>query len=158
MQKIIVPLLISKLNNATASPRRRKNYNFHQSTDANYQRMLNCLMPDTYCRPHKHTDPVRSETFIILKGKALVVEFGDAGMIIDSIVLDSEKGNFRVDLLPDYWHTIIAITPCVVFEAKEGPYIPLKETDFAPWAPAEGTVEAPKYNTELKYKLGLQNE
>lgn len=83
MQKITSTLLTSKLDKAASSQRLRMNYNFHPTLDAIYQRMLNCLMPDTYCRPHRHSNPAKSESFINLKGKALVIEFNDSGELLD---------------------------------------------------------------------------
>jgi cupin fold WbuC family metalloprotein len=101
MQKITSFLISSIFEKAANSPRRRINHNLHPSLDANYQRMLNCLMPDTYCRPHRHSDPAKSESFVILKGRAVVLEFNDNGDIIDHFVLDAEKGNYGVDFLPN---------------------------------------------------------
>jgi cupin fold WbuC family metalloprotein len=158
MQKITSHLLLSTLKKAESSPRRRMNYNFHPTLDAIYQRMLNCLMPNTYCQPHRHNNPAKSESFIILKGKMLVLEFDDNGNVIDHFILDSNTGNYGVDFLPNIWHSIIALTPCVVFEAKDGPYSPINDKDFAPWAPVEGAPEAGEYNKSLLKKFGLCNE
>jgi cupin fold WbuC family metalloprotein len=149
MQKITREILTSTLEKAAASPRRRMNHNFHPSLDDIYQRMLNCLMPDTYLRPHRHADPAKNESFIILKGRLLVIEFDDHGKVSDHIILDSNEGNYGVDFLPNTWHTIIALTPCVVFESKDGPYSPLNDKDFAPWAPAEGNPLAFEYQKKL---------
>jgi cupin fold WbuC family metalloprotein len=158
MKKITESLLSLSLEKAATLPRQRTNYNFHLSLDATYQRMLNCLMPDTYCRPHKHSNPAKSESFVILKGRAVVVEFSDSGVIVDHFVLDSGIGNYGVDFLPNTWHIIIALTPCVVFEAKDGPYCPVTDKDFALWAPKEGSQEAKIYNFDILKKLGLQHE
>ena len=155
MQKITSRLLSETLEKASASPRRRMNYNFHPTLEAAYQRMLNSLMPDTYCQPHRHNNPAKNESFVILKGRLVVVEFNDNGEIIDHIVLDSDEGNFGADFLPNTWHSIIALTPCVVFEAKEGPYSPLNDKDFAPWAPKEGSKDCQKYNHAILEKLGI---
>jgi cupin fold WbuC family metalloprotein len=156
MQKINEELLQNTLNKAAGSPRRRMNHNFHPTLDANYQLMLNCLMPDTYCRPHRHNDPAKSESFIILKGRAVVFEFSDSGEIVDFLILDAEKGNYGVDFLPNTWHTILALTPCVVFESKDGPYSPINDKDFAPWAPVEGSAEASKYNAMLLNRINIE--
>jgi cupin fold WbuC family metalloprotein len=51
---------------AKASPRFRKNYNFHQSLDDLYHRMLNALEPGTEVPVHHHPD--KDETFVILLG------------------------------------------------------------------------------------------
>jgi cupin fold WbuC family metalloprotein len=158
MQKITSSLLSSTLEKASSSPRLRMNHNFHPTLDAVYQRMLNCLLPGTYCRPHKHSDPSKSESFVILKGRMLVLEFDDFGNIVDHVILDTNAGNYGVDFLPNTWHTIIALEPCVVFEAKEGPYSPLNDKDFAFWSPLEGTPEAQLYNKTILLKLNLLNE
>jgi cupin fold WbuC family metalloprotein len=65
MQKITDHLLTETLLKAASSPRLRMNHNFHPTLDANYQRMLNCLVPGIYCRPHRHNDPAKSESFIL---------------------------------------------------------------------------------------------
>jgi len=62
---------------AKVSPRKRTNYNFHKTYDAPVQRMLNAAEPGTYVRPHKHENPDKIEAFIILKGRALIVEFDE---------------------------------------------------------------------------------
>jgi len=149
MQKITESLLNETLEKAQSSPRKRINHNFHSSLDENYQRMLNCLLPGTYLRPHRHKDPPKNESFIVLKGKLVVFEFDNSGKIIDYIVLDAEKGNYGVDFQPDTWHSVVAITPCVVFESKDGPYSPLNDKDFASWAPMEGSPEAENYIQKL---------
>jgi cupin fold WbuC family metalloprotein len=155
MQKITEGLLNDTLKNASESKRQRINHNFHPTLEANYQRMLNCLLPETYCQPHRHFNPPKSESFIILKGKAVVLEFDDNGIVTDYILLDSSKGKYGVDIFPGTWHTIIALTPCVVFESKDGPYVPLTDKDFATWAPMEGSPNAQKYNKELLLKIGM---
>jgi cupin fold WbuC family metalloprotein len=131
------------------------NYNFHPNLNENYQRMLNALLPGTYLRPHRHLNPPKSESFIVLSGEVLVLEFDDNGTITDHILLDAESGNFGVDLLPGTWHSIIALAPSVVFESKDGPYNPMNDKDFAGWAPAEDGPEAKKYihSTIVNLKL-----
>lgn len=158
MQKITGELIEATLKKAADLPRRRMNYNFHPTLEAVYQRMLNCLMPDTYCQPHRHSNPEKSESFIILMGKLLVLEFNDTGEIIDSVILKAGGENVGVDILPKAWHSIIALTPSVVFEAKEGPYSPLNDKDFATWAPKEGDRGCKEYNDEILKKLGLSYE
>ncbi len=158
MQKITEELLKHTLTKASESKRQRINHNFHPTLEANYQRMLNCLLPETYCQPHRHQNPPKSESFIILKGKAVVLEFDDNGIVTDYILLDSSKGNYGVDILPGSWHTIIALTPCVVFESKDGPYVKVTDKDFASWAPKEGDPNAQNFNKGLLIKLGIQDE
>ena len=54
---------------ATYSPRLRKNYNFHKDPEDTLHRMLHAMNPGTYVQPHKHEDPDKREVFIILEGK-----------------------------------------------------------------------------------------
>lgn len=156
MRKITNTLLDEMLEKASVSTRRRINFNFHPTLDAVYQRMLNCLMPDTYCQPHKHGNPPKSESFIILKGRIIVFEFDDFGNILDHIILDAEKGNFGADILPNTWHSILALTPAVIFESKDGPYNPYDDKEFASWAPKEGSNDCISYNYKLLESIGLQ--
>ena len=66
---------------AWESPRRRKNHNFHSGPTDNPHRFLNVLLAGTYIRPHRHLDPPKSETFVILEGAADVILFDDCGAI-----------------------------------------------------------------------------
>ncbi|HNX07002.1 MAG TPA: WbuC family cupin fold metalloprotein [Bacteroidales bacterium] len=123
---------------AKGSARRRKNHNFHQGDHEVLQRMLNALSPGTYIRPHKHADPKKNEIFIILRGRALVVEFDDEGHISDHIILDKATEDYTTEIPPGRYHTIIALEAgSVVYEIKEGPYCQATDKIFAPWAPEE---------------------
>lgn len=156
MQKITLQLLSEYLDNAAASNRKRVNLNFHLSYEAKYQRMLNCLFPESYCRPHRHLSPAKCESFIILKGRLLVLEFDDNGNIIEHIVLEADSNNLGADFQAGCWHSIIALSPCVVFEAKDGPYNPADDKEFALWAPEEGSAESTAYMDTLLKKLNLR--
>jgi hypothetical protein len=48
------------------------------------------------------------------------------------------------------WHALVALERgSVFFETKPGPYVPLTDKDFAPWAPEEGSEEAGEYLDNL---------
>src|SRR5215469_12635069 len=64
---------------AAASPRRRMNHNFHFGSADNPHRFLNVLMQGTYIQPHRHSNPPKSETFLVLEGTADVILFDDDG-------------------------------------------------------------------------------
>lgn len=141
---------------AKESPRKRKNFNFHQSLDANIQRMLNALEPGTYVQPHKHENPDKVEVFIVLSGSLLVVEFDDNGKITDFYNLSANNGNFGVEIAPRIWHTIICLeSSTVVYEIKDGPYSVHNDKNFAPWAPKEGDVDCTQYNLQILQKCGI---
>ena len=145
--KVIDNRLITKVSEeALISERKRQNYNFHETLDAVVQRMLNALEPGTYVQPHKHESPDKVEAFILLQGRALVVEFNDLGEILFYVELSASKGNLGVEIAPRSWHMIISLEPgTVVYEAKEGPYKPVNDKDFATWAPSENDEECASY-------------
>jgi cupin fold WbuC family metalloprotein len=156
MIKINEQLLSPIIEEAKHSTRKRKNYNFHKELSDPLQRLLNCLEPETYCQPHRHMSPPKREVFILLIGKALVVEFDDNGQIKDSIILDIENGNYGVEIPAGCWHTIIALNEgTVVFECKDGPYIAIQDKDFAAWAPKEGSPDCLAYNIGILQSLNI---
>jgi cupin fold WbuC family metalloprotein len=119
--------------------------------------MLNALEPDTYVQPHKHESPDKVEAFIILRGKVLVVEFDDAGNILDYCIISAEKEVFGCEIAPKTWHTIASLEPgSVVYEVKEGPYSPINDKDFAPWAPKEGDRDCQKYLKDLFERCNIK--
>jgi cupin fold WbuC family metalloprotein len=141
---------------ARRSSRLRKNLNFHSEYADPINRMLNAFEPGTYVRPHKHESPDKFEVFIILCGKALVVRFNDEGKIIEHVVLNGSRGVYGVELPPREWHAIIAlVSGTVLYEMKPGPYAPLDDKNFAPWAPAEGSPDAAAYLASVLTKLGI---
>lgn len=135
---------------AAASPRRRKNHNLHASDDAPVHRLLNAVQSDSYIAPHRHLDPAKDETFIVLRGLMGLLIFDDAGNIIEKIKVGADgtadkaaNGAFGADIPAGTWHTSFALVPdTVIFEIKAGPYRPLSEAERAPWAPMENAPEA----------------
>jgi cupin fold WbuC family metalloprotein len=157
--KLINQKLLSDVSNeAKSSPRKRMNLNFHETLDATLQRMLNALEPDTYVQPHKHENPDKVEAFIILKGKILVVEFDDSGNIKESCVLSAENGSFGAEIQAKTWHCIIALEPeSVVYEVKDGPYMPINDKNFATWAPKEGDPECLEYLKNIVRRCNIES-
>jgi cupin fold WbuC family metalloprotein len=141
VQVVNQQLLDQVSEKAKASSRLRMNYNLHQLEDR-VQRMLNALEPDTYVRVHRHIDPPKAEMFVILRGRTAVLIFDDDGAINDCIIL-SPEGCCAVDIPPGHWHSLVALEPgTVVMEAKDGPYVPSTDKDFAVWAPRENSRDA----------------
>lgn len=139
-------LLDSLCAQAAASPRRRKNHNLHTSDTALAHRLLNAVQTDSYIAPHRHLDPSKDETFVVLRGLMGLIIFDDAGTIKECIKVgaaDTASHVLGVDISAGTWHTSLAIVPdTVILEAKAGPYQPLTEAERAPWAPTEGAPEA----------------
>lgn len=150
--KITNPLL----QEAEKSNRKRKNLNFHQKFSDRIHRMIHATNPETYVQPHKHENPDKMETFIILKGRVLVIEFSKKGEILDHLILDSATGNYGVEIPSKTWHTLLTLEPnSLVYEIKDGPWNPTDDKDFASWAPTEGDIGCKDYNDSLLRKLKL---
>jgi cupin fold WbuC family metalloprotein len=138
------------IDKAQSSPRKRMNYNYHPELSDPLQRMLNAIEPGTYIQPHKHENPDKTEVFMVLKGKIAVLEFDDEGKVIDSIILDPQKGQYAAEIPPRTWHSIISLEKgSVAYEIKNGPYVQIEDKNFADWAPKEGDAEVEKYLQEL---------
>lgn len=156
MRKIDSSFIVNVSKEAKNNARRRMNYNFHKQPDDKLQRLLNAMEPGTYVRPHKHEDPDKREVFIIFSGKAVVIEFDDNGKITDHFILDSESGNFALEIAERTWHSIICLKEnTVLYEVKDGPYFQPTDKDFASWAPAEGSANCAEYNNHILKELSL---
>ena len=139
---IDLSLLNQVSEQAATSTRTRMNYNFHQLEDR-VQRFLNAIEPGSYVQPHRHKEPLRDESFVILRGRGSVFIFDDQGNIQDCIILNSEAGSLGIDIPGGVFHSILSLEKgSVFFEVKPGPYIPIADKDFASWAPKENTAEA----------------
>ena len=154
----ITDKLISRLaNKAKTAKRGRVNYNFHKDYSEKVQRLLNVAGQGSYVRPHKHENPDKTETFILLKGKVLVLEFGLDRKVSDYFILDLQKGNLGVEISPGVWHSFISLSEgSCVYEVKEGPYNPKIDKKFAPWAPQERSKEAGLFNKKILSDLNIK--
>ena len=125
---------------AKASPRLRKNYNFHQSLDELCHRFLNVLEPGTRVPIHRHLKT--SESVICLEGCLDWVFYEElpnmdaGGPIHDGEnaadeTCFAEVARFRVcprekifgiQVPLGAWHSIEVHEPSTIFEAKDGKY------------------------------------
>ena len=143
--------LLDRLSEAArTSPRGRRNHNFHaRETDA-CNRLLNAIEPGSYIRPHRHLDPAKDETFVVVRGRMGVVLFDHAGGVRRSELLAAGGERIGIDVPHGTWHSLVALEPgTIFFEAKAGPYLPLAAEEISPWAPAEGSPEAGAYFARL---------
>jgi len=135
-------LLEALSGEARATPRLRKNRNFH-AMDEPVHRLLNALEPGTYVRPHRHLDPDKAEAAIVVAGAIGVLLFDGEGAVLESRLLTPGGADVGVQMPAGVWHTFVAMEPgSVFFEAKAGPYAPPTPEETAAWSPAEGTPEA----------------
>ena len=122
---LIDKVLIDKVSKAASeSSRLRMNYNFHESTESKSQRLLNALEPGTIMPVHRHKDT--SETYVLLRGKLRVMYYNLKKELTESAVLDTSTGNYGVNIPAGQWHSLEVLEHgTVIFEAKDGPYVPL---------------------------------
>jgi cupin fold WbuC family metalloprotein len=124
---------------AAASPRRRRNLNVHAELSDPVQRLCNAFEPGTYVRPHRHAAGGIWELFVVIRGRAVVLTFDDAGAVSDRVELDASGPVYCAEIPEGAWHTVASVLPgTVLFEVKRGPYVAPSPQDFAAWAPAEG--------------------
>ena len=119
-------LLDSLSAQAKASPRLRMNFNFHKSLDEKCHRFLNALEPGTVMAVHHH--PTKDETFVVLRGKVAVRIYNDDGTLRERVVLGPGEGRLGLNVPKGVWHTLDCLeTGTVLFESKEGPFVPHEE-------------------------------
>lgn len=136
---------------AAASPRLRKNRNFHGSNEHPGHRLLNAVEPGSYVAPHRHLAADKDETMVVVRGRLGFVAFDETGAVLQSLVLGPGEAALGVDLPAGTWHSVLGLEPGTVFlEAKAGPYLPLTAAEKAPWAPAEGDAGAAAYYERLR--------
>jgi len=125
---------------AAASPRLRTNRNFHSDSAAAVQRLAIAMEPGTYVRPHRHEGTW--ELLMPLSGAFELIEFDETGTVRARYRM-GEGGAAVLEMPAGTWHSVIALKPgSVVFEVKEGPYLPPGATKAA-WSPEEGDVRVP---------------
>lgn len=117
-KKILDDLLAA----AKESPRLRMVLDLRDSEKDMSQRMLNAMLPGTEVPIHRHE--TTSEMVAILYGRLTEVFFDDEGHVTEEITIDA-NGECRAMSIPrGQWHTVRVTEPCVIIEAKDGPYKP----------------------------------
>jgi cupin fold WbuC family metalloprotein len=119
------------LRQAAASPRRRSHLLLHAGHHDQVQRLLIGLEPDSYVRPHVHSE--QWEMLVLLRGELDVLIFGPQAELAQRLAMSVASP--VVQIPSGTWHGAVAQSAAVVMEVKPGPYRP---NEFAPWAPAEG--------------------
>jgi cupin fold WbuC family metalloprotein len=143
---------------AQSIARRRKNLDFHDVASHPAQRLLNAVEPDSYIRPHRHLEPLKDETFVVLKGAFGLVLFDAAGNVTEARVLRAQGEVVGAHVPARVFHCLVSLAHgSVFFEAKAGPYDVTTDKDWPSWAPPEGAADAPAYLARLRalFETGL---
>ncbi|MBT9613866.1 MAG: WbuC family cupin fold metalloprotein [Burkholderiales bacterium] len=136
---------------AKASPRKRKNFNFHGSENDLSHRLLNAIELGTYIPPHRHLDLNKDESMVMVRGRMGAVFFDAAGNITVKTVLSAGGPIGAINIPTGIFHSLVALAPdTVFFEAKAGPYEQLTQEERAPWAPQEGEAGVAEYLAKLE--------
>lgn len=153
--QIINRELLEKLASlARESPRRRRNYNFHETESDACHRLLNAIEPDSYIQPHCHREVTKDETLIVVRGRLGVIFFDDHGAVTAALALAPASESVGVNIPHGVYHTLVALeSGSVFFEAKAGPFTPLRPDEKASWAPAEGDTQAASYLNKIKQRF-----
>ena len=132
---------------AKANPRLRQSYDLRTTPDDKSQRMLNALEPGTIMPIHRHRNT--SETMVMVRGKLIERFYDDNGKITEEFVMaplvaeqgrstnisnssnNSEPSVSMVQIETGQWHSLEVLEEgTVIFEAKDGPYEPIKSEDI----------------------------
>lgn len=112
---------------AKESERLRMNFNLHETLDAKAQRLLNALEVGTVLPIHRHRHT--AETYILLRGHINVMFYNADGGEMERYELYPGNGIYGVHIPKGQWHTLEVLAPSVIFEVKDGPYMPLDKED-----------------------------
>jgi len=128
--KLIDDAFLDKLSKeARASSRLRMNFNFHESLDAKAQKLLNAIEPGSVVPPHRHNHT--AETYIVLRGSLKVYIYESDGSVKSEHILDPCEGKYGIEIPAGVYHNLEVIDRnTVIFEAKEGPYVPVLPQDI----------------------------
>jgi cupin fold WbuC family metalloprotein len=138
MKLISTPLLDELAVKAANSPRRRAHHNLHTSPTDAVQRVIIVALRGSYVRPHRHW--TKSELVTAIRGQFELVLFDNGGHITARHVIGAGTPNMAYELAEGTLHTLLPLTDGAAFvEVKEGPYDPATVSEFAPWAPEEGS-------------------
>ena len=118
------------LAQAAASPRMRQNYDLRNSPADTSQQMLNALLPGTEVPIHRHEET--AETVVCLRGKLEEIIYEEvqearaesAFREVSRQLLCPTEGLCGMQIPAGAWHTINVIEPSIIFEVKDGAYVP----------------------------------
>lgn len=145
------PFLDALSDTARVSPRLRKNFNLHASTDEPVQRLFNAIEPASYIAPHRHTTLPAQENLFVVRGRLGVLIFDDSGKITTARLLEAGGACCGLTLDANVWHSVVALEAgTVILEIKQGPFVPLAPDERAAWAPADDSEAAQHYLAKMK--------
>lgn len=131
------------LTSAASKVRFREPILIHDAFEEIPQRFINCLLPESYVRPHMHINSNQWELMSWVSGKIVALIFDDKGVVVNRIVL-SENGAKVIEIPPFCYHSFFVLEKSSYLEIRHCSYHP-SDREYAPWSPAENTDEAIEY-------------
>jgi cupin fold WbuC family metalloprotein len=129
---------------AALSPRARAHHNIHATASDPVQRFIVVALGDSYFRPHRHM--TRAELAVLMRGCVDVLIFDAHGRVLSRHAVGGGTASMAYETEPGSWHTLIpGRGGCAFLEIKQGPYDPASASEYASWAPAEGTPAVPRF-------------
>jgi cupin fold WbuC family metalloprotein len=146
MKRIDDAMLNALTERARETPRKRAHFNLHPELNDPVQRLCIAMEPDTYVRPHRHSDPETWELLVILRGSLVLAVFDEKGTVVERTVLNAGGPITALEFPMNTWHAPVSLEPgTVVLEIKQGPYRPISEANLASWAPPEGAPDTGRF-------------
>lgn len=144
---------------AKASARQRQHFNLHTAPEEPSQRLLIALEPETYVRPHRHLADAKPECFLCLRGRLGLLLFDDHGVVTKAAYISPGSAICGGEIPTGVRHAVLSLeSGSILFETKQGPFVPLAADDFAPWSPPEGDSEVAGYLQVLKQALSASSQ
>ena len=134
-QHVDEPQLDELLRRAADGARRRSHILLHQDHQDHVQRLLIAIEPDSYVRPHVHSE--QWEMLVLLRGRLDLLIFSPQAALVQRLAMSIAAP--VVQIPRGTFHGAVARSESVVMEVKPGPYRP---NEFARWAPEEGGTAA----------------
>lgn len=114
---------------AKANSRLRRGFDMRTASNDNSQRLLNAMEPGTIMPIHRHK--ITSETMVMVRGKLIERLYDDSGSLIDEFTMEPCGVNPMIQIPAGQWHSLEVLeSGTVVFEAKDGMYMPLTDDDI----------------------------
>lgn len=114
---------------ASENPRLRASFDLRNTEKDHSQRMLNALQPGTILPIHRH--PSTAETLIMVRGSVCQQFYNEKGEVTDTFVLKAGGECSALQIPAGQFHSLECLEPdTVIFEAKDGPYMPVSAEDI----------------------------
>lgn len=101
----------------------------HNKWDDDLHCMVIAMKKNCFVYPHKH---LKSESYQIIQGKALLLYFNDLGEVEQTTTLSPEDGIIAL-VKHDTYHALISLEDTIYHETRLGPFISQSDSIFANW-------------------------